>query len=184
MILSTTNPVDNGSNLIVGLVTTHIPLVDVKRKLTKNLIEQKIISFRSSIQRFWNIKNPRIAISSLNPHAGEGGLIGDEETKLIKPVLIKLRKKNIQILGPLSSDSCFHKSSRERFDGILCLYHDQGLIPVKTIDFYNSINITGGLPFIRVSPDHGPAFDIANKNKANTDSLFSSFNFLKEIIRK
>ncbi|MFL2661313.1 MAG: 4-hydroxythreonine-4-phosphate dehydrogenase PdxA [Alphaproteobacteria bacterium] len=183
MILSTTKPVDKGSNLIVGLVTTHIPLLEVKKELTKKLIEQKLISFRSSLQKFWNIKNPRIAISGMNPHAGEGGLIGNEEIRVIKPVLTKFSKNNIKILGPLSSDSCFHKSSRYQFDGILCLYHDQGLIPIKTLDFDNSINVTGGLPFIRVSPDHGPAFDIANKNNAKLDSLFSSFNFLKEVIK-
>ena len=183
MILSTTKPLDGGSNLIVGLITTHIPLSDVKKRLTKQLIEKKVISFKSSLKKFWNIKNPRIGITGINPHSGEGGLIGDEEIKLIKPVLEQLRKKSFKIYGPLSADSCFHKSCRDKFDGILCIYHDQGLIPIKTLDFDNSINVTGGLPFIRVSPDHGPAFDIANKNNAKIDSLLSSFNFLKGLIK-
>ena len=107
-------------------------------------------------------KSPKIAITSINPHAGEGGLIGDEELKILKPVIEKCINSKINI-GPLSADSCFHKSIRKRFDGILCFYHDQGLIPVKTLDFNNSINVTGGLPFLRASPDHGPAFDIAKK---------------------
>ena len=107
-------------------------------------------------------------------------LIGTEEIEIIKPLLNRCIIKKIKIFGPLSSDSCFHKSKREQFDGILCFYHDQGLIPVKTLDFNHSINITGGLPFLRVSPDHGPAFDIAKKNIANLESLIASFNFLKK----
>ena len=183
MILSTTKPVDKGSNLIVGLVTTHIPLLEVKKELTKKLIEQKLISFRSSLQKFWNIKNPRIAISGMNPHAGEGGLIGNEEIRVIKPVLTKFSKNNIKILGPLSSDSCFHKSSRYQFDGILCLYHDQGLIPFKTLTFGRGVNYTAGLPIIRTSPDHGTGFDIAGKGIANSSSFLNAIKLGLDIFR-
>ena len=109
-------------------------------------------------------------------------MIGNEETNIVIPVLKECNDLNINVFGPISSDSCFHKTSRERFDGVLCFYHDQGLIPVKTLDFKNSINVTGGLPFIRVSPDHGPAFDIAKKNNASIDSIVAAFDFLKKVI--
>ncbi len=180
MILSTTKPVDDGQNLIVGLITTHIPFREIHCTINKRIIFEKILSFKNSLSRIWRKKSPKIGITSINPHAGEGGLIGDEELKILKPVLEKCKNSNIKIIGPLSSDSCFHKSIRKNFDGILCFYHDQGLIPVKTLDFNNSINVTGGLPFLRVSPDHGPAFDIAKKNIANIESLVASFNFLKK----
>ncbi len=182
MILSTTKPVDGGTNLIVGLITTHIPLAKVKTYIKKKIIMEKILSFRNSLQRIWKIKKPKMGILNVNPHSGEGGLIGNEESSIIAPVIKKLKNSDINIIGPISSDSVFHKESRKRFDGILCFYHDQGLIPIKTLDFKNSINVTGGLPFIRVSPDHGPAFDIAKKNKASIDSTVASFNFLKKII--
>ena len=180
MILTTTKPLDNGKDLIVGLITTHIPLREIHKTLNKKKILEKILSFRNSLSKLWKKKSPGIGITSINPHAGEGGLIGKEEINILKPVLEECKKLKIKITGPLSSDSCFHKSKRELFDGILCFYHDQGLIPVKTLDYNNSVNITGGLPFLRVSPDHGPAFDIANSNIANIDSLLATFNFLKK----
>ena len=178
MILSTSKPVDSGPNLIVGLVTTHLPLKECLNKITKKLLEEKISIFNDSLKKLWKISKPRIAIAAINPHAGEDGLIGQEEMSLIKPVIEKISKK-IRVSGPFSSDSCFSKHVRANFDGIICFYHDQGLIPVKLLDFYNSINVTGGLPFIRVSPDHGPAFDIAKKNEASPMSLCSAINFLK-----
>ena len=180
MILSTTKPIDDGQNLIVGLITTHIPFREIHKTIKKNIIFEKILSFRNSLFKIWKKKYPKIAITSINPHAGEGGLIGDEELKILKPVIEKCKSSRIKIIGPLSGDSCFHKSIRKQFDGILCFYHDQGLIPVKTLDFNNSINVTGGLPFLRVSPDHGPAFDIAKNNIASIESLVASFNFLKK----
>ena len=179
MILSTTQPEDKGTNLIVGLITTHVPLKDCLKNVNKKLIEEKIYLFDRSLKKFWGIKNPKIAIASVNPHAGEGGLIGREEISLIKPVLNKL-KSNFNIKGPLSGDSCFSKDIRKNFDGIICFYHDQGLIPIKLLDFKHSINVTGGLPFLRVSPDHGPAFDIAEKNCANSESLCAALEFLNK----
>jgi len=180
MILSTIRPVDNGPNLRVGLITTHIPFSRIIDKLNKNIIIQKICSFNDSLKKIWKIANPTIGICSINPHAGEGGLLGNEEIKLIEPIKKKLDKK-IKVIGPLSSDSCFFKENRKKYDGIICFYHDQGLTPIKILDFYNSINITGGLPIMRVSPDHGPAFDIATQNIAKTNSLISSLNFVKSI---
>ena len=180
MILSTSKPVDKGKNLIVGLVTTHIPLRKIYRFIDQKIIFEKIVAFKNSLSKIWQIRSPKIAITSLNPHAGEEGLIGNEEIETIKPIIEKCKNKKIKVIGPLSGDSCFHKSKREQYDGILCLYHDQGLIPIKTLDFNHSINVTGGLPFLRVSPDHGPAFDIAKKNIASLESLVASFDFLKK----
>ena len=180
MILSTSKPADKGKNLIVGLITTHIPLKKIYKFINHKIIYEKIIAFRNSLSTIWKIKSPIIGMTSINPHAGEEGLIGTEEIEIIKPILKTCTKNKIKIIGPLSSDSCFHKSKREQFDGILCFYHDQGLIPVKTLDFNHSINITGGLPFLRVSPDHGPAFDIAKENIASLESLISSFSFLRK----
>jgi len=179
MILSTTQPEDKGTNLIVGLITTHVPLKDCLKNVNKKLIEEKITLFDQSLRKLWGVKNPEIAVASVNPHAGEGGLIGREEISLIKPVLNKLKNK-FNVKGPLSGDSCFSKDIRKNFDGIICFYHDQGLIPIKLLDFKHSINVTGGLPFLRVSPDHGPAFDIAAKNCANSESLCAALEFLNK----
>ena len=135
--------------------------------------------FRNSLKKIWKIKQPRIGITGLNPHSGEEGLIGDEEKKIIEPIIKKLKTKGIHVSGPLSSDTCFFKNIREKYDGILCLYHDQALSPIKTLDFFNSINVTAGLPIIRVSPDHGPAFDIAKLKLAKINSVISSIKFLE-----
>tara|TARA_Y100000991_G_scaffold100863_1_gene76059 strand:- start:9 stop:1028 length:1020 start_codon:yes stop_codon:yes gene_type:complete len=180
MILSTTKPLDQGKNLIVGLVTTHIPLKDIFKHLTKKKIEEKLLIFYDSLKKIWKIKKPIIGITGLNPHSGEGGLIGSEEKKLIQPVIDKFNKNGMKIHGPLSADTCFFKKIRKNYDGILCLYHDQGLSPIKTLDFFNSINVTAGLPIIRVSPDHGPAFDIAKCNSAKINSVVSSIKFLEK----
>ena len=179
MILSTTKPSDKGKNLIVGLVTTHIPLKRIFSFLKKKEIEEKLLIFRNSLKKIWKIKQPRIGITGLNPHSGEEGLIGDEEKKVIEPIIKKLKTKGIHVSGPLSSDTCFFKNIREKYDGILCLYHDQALSPIKTLDFFNSINVTAGLPIIRVSPDHGPAFDIARLKLAKINSVISSIKFLE-----
>ena len=180
MILTTNKPVDNGKNLIVGLVTTHVPLKSIFKNISKNGLISKIFAFNNSLQTIWGINQPKIALASINPHSGEGGLIGEEEKKIIVPVIEKLNYEGLKLFGPLSSDSCFFKTIRKKYDGILCLYHDQGLAPIKILDFYNSVNVTGNLPILRVSPDHGPAFDIAKKNIAKTDSLVASIKFLEK----
>lgn len=179
MILSTSNHVTN-KNIIVGLVTTHIPLKDVSRNLTVEKIISKTVSFNSSLKKIWGIKKPHIGICGLNPHSGESGLLGFEEEEIIKPAISILKKKKILVMGPLSPDSSFTDFSINKFDGILCMYHDQGLIPVKTIDFYNSVNVTGGLPILRVSPDHGPAFDISTQFIARNDSLISALKLAEK----
>ena len=180
MILTTRKPLDKGKNLIVGLVTTHIPLKEIFKHLSKNKIEKKLAIFYDSLKKIWKIKKPIIGITGLNPHSGEGGLIGNEEKKLIEPIIKKFNRNDKEVYGPLSADTCFSKEIRKHYDGILCLYHDQGLSPIKTLDFFNSINITAGLPIMRVSPDHGPAFDIAKCNSAKIDSVVSSIKFLEK----
>ena len=182
MILSTSKPDDSGTNLKVGLITTHLSLKEVSENISKKKIISKVISFVETLKVLWRIKNPKIGICALNPHSGENGKIGNEEEKHILPAIFELKKKNYIISGPLSADSCFAKSKRKEFDGIICMYHDQALIPIKTIDFFNSINITGGLPIIRTSPDHGPAFNIAKKNIANHNSFLSSVKAIQKMI--
>jgi len=180
MILTTTKPIDSGKNLVVGLATTHIPLKKTFDKLKKNLLKEKIMIFNNSLKTIWKKKKPCIGVLALNPHAGEDGFIGEEENKVILPVIKDLQAKNLNLNGPLSGDTCFFKNNRKNYDGMFCMYHDQGLSPVKTLDFFNSVNITGGLPILRVSPDHGPAFDIANKNLAKADSLVACLKFIEK----
>ena len=180
MILTTTKPIDSGKNLVVGLATTHIPLKKTFDKLKKNLLKEKIMIFNNSLKTIWKKKKPCIGVLALNPHAGEDGFIGEEENKVILPVIKDLQSKNLNLHGPLSGDTCFFKNNRKNYDGMFCMYHDQGLSPVKTLDFFNSVNITGGLPILRVSPDHGPAFDIANKNLAKADSLVACLKFIEK----
>ena len=180
MILTTTKPVDFGKNLIVGLATTHIPLKKIFKKLKKEQLKQKIITFNNSLKAIWKIKRPFIGILALNPHAGEEGLIGEEEKQVILPIIKELKAKKLNLDGPLSGDTCFFKNNRKNYDGMFCMYHDQGLSPIKTIDFFNSVNVTGGLPILRVSPDHGPAFDIAKNNIAKTDSLIACLKFIEK----
>ena len=174
MILSTTEPCDKQKNLIVGLVTTHLPLRKVNSTLSCDLIVNKTLSFNNSLKDYWKINSPNIAICGLNPHSGESGFLGKEEEKIITPAIKILKRKKIKVEGPISSDTCFSGYIRKKFDGIICHYHDQALIPVKTLDFFKSINFTGGLPILRVSPDHGPAFDIAKKRTADPNSMISA----------
>ena len=180
MILTTTKPVDFGKNLIVGLATTHIPLKKIFNKLKKEQLKQKIITFNNSLKAIWKIKRPLIGVLALNPHAGEEGLIGEEEKKVILPIIKELKDKKLNLDGPLSGDTCFFKNNRKNYDGMFCMYHDQGLSPIKTIDFFNSVNVTGGLPILRVSPDHGPAFNIAKNNIAKPDSLIACLKFIEK----
>ena len=181
MILTTTKPEDRGVDLRVGLITTHIPLSEVSRKLFTDKIILKIESFIKSLEKLWNISRPNIAVCGLNPNSGESGKIGTEEKKIILPAIQKLKTKNYNVFGPLSADTCFSKNKRQSYDGFICIYHDQGLIPVKTLDFFNSVNVTGGIPIIRTSPDHGPAFDIAELNQASNKSLIASIKLAESL---
>ncbi len=165
----------------VATVTTHIPISQVPKSINKNLLIEKCSILNTSMINDFNIKQPKIVISSLNPHAGEEGQIGEEEIKIILPAIKEIKKAGINVIGPLPADTLFHKDNLKKYDARLCMFHDQALIPVKTIDFYNGINFSAGLSFVRTSPDHGTAFDIAGKNLANPDSLISSIKQAKMI---
>ncbi len=142
-------------------VTIHIPLAQVPAALTPDLLETTIRITHAALIRDFAIPAPRLAIAGLNPHAGEGGAMGREEITCIAPVLDRLRAQGLNLSGPLSADTMFHAGARARYDAAIAMYHDQALIPIKTIDFAGGVNVTLGLPFVRTSPDHGTAFDIA-----------------------
>jgi len=169
--------------LRVGVVTGHIPLKDVSKKLTDKLLRQKLELMIKSLKKDFGIKKPRVAIMGLNPHAGENGLLGDEEEKVIIPVLNDLRNKGNLVFGPFPSDGFFGSNQYRSYDGILAMYHDQGLIPFKNIAFSNGVNFTAGLSFIRTSPDHGTAFNLAGKNEADETSLRSAIYCAADIIK-
>ncbi|WP_319520289.1 4-hydroxythreonine-4-phosphate dehydrogenase PdxA [uncultured Martelella sp.] len=152
-------------------VTIHIPLSDVPAALDQALIIETIrITARDLAERF-AIKAPRLAVAGLNPHAGEQGTIGREDEEIVRPALDTLRAEGIDVVGPLPADTMFHASARARYDAAICMYHDQALIPVKTLGFEQGVNATLGLPFVRTSPDHGTAFDIAERGIADPRSL-------------
>lgn len=158
----------------IGLVTIHLPLRNVSDALTPKIIEEKIFLFHSSLQYHFAIKNPRIAVLGLNPHAGDGGVLGTEEIEIISPLLKNIQKKGIQAEGPWPADGFFGSQSHKDFDLCLAMYHDQGLIPFKLSGFGHGVNMTCGLPFIRTSPDHGTAFALAGKGLADPSSMKSA----------
>ncbi len=154
--------------------TIHIPLSKVSEALTPELLETTLRLTHSALIRDFAIDRPRIAVASLNPHAGEGGAMGDEEITLIAPLLARLRNEGMALAGPLPADTMFHPAARARYDAAVAMYHDQALIPIKTIDFAGGVNATLGLPFVRTSPDHGTAFDIAGQGTADPSSLIAA----------
>lgn len=160
-------------NLRMALVTEHVTIQDVTKFITKDKIKQKLQILNSSLQKDFGIDKPRIAVLALNPHAGDEGLIGKEEIEIIRPA-IKESKNNILVYGPYSADAFFARGQHEKFDGVLAMYHDQGLIPFKSLAFGEGVNFTAGLPIVRTSPDHGTAFDIAGKDKASAASFTAS----------
>ena len=162
-------------------VTIHIALADVAQALTPALLEQTLRITQAGLQRDFGLKHPRIAVAGLNPHAGEGGAMGHEEIALIAPVLDRLRAQGMDLIGPASADTLFHARARAGYDVAVCMYHDQALIPIKTLDFDGGVNVTLGLPFVRTSPDHGTAFDIAGKGLAKPDSLIAALRLAAEM---
>ncbi len=159
-----------GRNLRVVLVTRHIPLKNVAKELTEDKV-LTAIELAHNAGRYFNIPNPKIGVCGLNPHSGEGGAIGDEEIKTIIPAIEKSKKAGINVTGPYASDTIFYQGLKGKYDFIIAMYHDQGLIPLKTLYFDEGVNVTLGLPFIRTSPDHGTAYDIAGKGIANSKSM-------------
>ena len=153
--------------LAVAPVTVHIPLADVPAALTQELIVSTARIVAVDMAKRFGVPRPRLAVAGLNPHAGEGGAMGREEIDVIAPAVAQLRAEGIDVSGPLPADTLFHDAARARYDAALAMYHDQGLIPIKTLAFDAGVNVTLGLPFIRTSPDHGTAFDIAGKGVAN-----------------
>ena len=154
--------------------TIHIPLCEVPQALTVDLLEQVIRITHAALIRDFGVAAPRLTVAGLNPHAGEGGRMGVEEIEVITPVLDRLRADGFDLRGPISADTMFHAAARNRYDAAIAMYHDQALIPIKTLDFDRGVNVTLGLPFIRTSPDHGTAFDIAGQGVANPTSLIEA----------
>jgi len=160
--------------LKVALATIHIPINLVSENLTIDKLDALCKVLNTSLKRDFKIAEPRIAVSALNPHAGENGTIGREEIEIISPFLASMKSIGINVTGPHPADTMFHKDAIESYDVALCMYHDQALIPLKTIDFWGGVNVTLNLPIIRTSPDHGTGFDIAGKNLARPDSMIQS----------
>ena len=158
-------------NLRVGLLTDHIPLNEVAAHLTEELIIKKIETVKQSLIQDFSINKPKIAVLGLNPHCGDGGVIGTEDDAILKPALKKLFEKGTLVFGPFAADGFFGSNQYEKYDAIIATYHDQGLIPFKTLSFGNGVNYTAGLNKIRTSPDHGTAYEIAGKNKADYNSF-------------
>ena len=158
----------------VALVTEHVPVNEIAKHITKENIISKLKIINQSLQKDFGIDKPRIAVLGLNPHAGDEGLIGNEEEMIIKPAIKEAKNNNLLVIGPYSADAFFARRSFEKFDAVLAMYHDQGLIPFKTLSTGEGVNYTAGLPSIRTSPDHGVAFDIAGKDKADTSSFLTA----------
>jgi 4-hydroxythreonine-4-phosphate dehydrogenase len=169
--------------LRMGVATAHIPLKEVSSKLTPNLLESKLRIYHEGLMRDFGIRKPRIAVLGLNPHAGEEGLLGSEENDVIIPVINKLMDEGKLVYGPFPADGFFGSDAYTRYDGILAMYHDQGLIPFKSMSFSNGVNYTMGLPVIRTSPAHGTAFEITGKNMASPESLREAMYLAVDIFR-
>jgi 4-hydroxythreonine-4-phosphate dehydrogenase len=157
--------------LKVAVVTGHIPVTKVAQELSIEKIHSKLSLLSRSLIEDFGVRKPKIAVLGLNPHAGDNGVIGDEEKNLIIPALNKAKEENILAYGPYPADGFFGNGTYKSFDAVLAMYHDQGLIPFKTIAFNNGVNFTAGLPVVRTSPDHGTAYDIAGKNQASEESF-------------
>lgn len=160
--------------LRVGVVTGHIPIEKVKAAITKKAISSKIDLMLTSLKVDFGIQKPKIAILGLNPHAGEEGLLGNEEKDIITPLALSYREKGDLVIGPFPADGFFGNAQYRQYDAVLAMYHDQGLIPFKSIAFESGVNFTAGMPVIRTSPDHGTAYDIAGKNMANEGSMLQA----------
>jgi len=170
-------------NIRVALVTEHVPVSEIAQHITRENILSKLKILHSSLQKDFGIDKPKIAVLGLNPHAGDEGLIGQEEETVIKPAIKDAKVQNILAFGPYSADAFFARGSYEKFDAVLAMYHDQGLIPFKSLAIGEGVNYTAGLPTVRTSPDHGTAFDIAGKGKASHSSFLEAVFTAVDIIR-
>lgn len=168
----------------LALVTDHLPLSEVPRQITKKRLEKVICLLQENLKKFYQIKSPRIAVCGLNPHAGEGGYLGNEEIKTISPVIKKFQQMNIQVSGPYSADSLFNENHLKKFDAVIAMYHDQGLSVLKHRYFGNAVNITLGLPFLRTSVDHGTACELAGTGKADASNFLYVFSRTVDLLKK
>ena len=172
-----------GQDLRVGLVTEHVPLKDVPGLVSKERVELKIRLLELSLKSDFGIAKPKIAVLGLNPHAGDNGLIGGEENETIKPVVNDLKNKGKLIFGPFPADGFFAAGQHKKYDGIIAIYHDQGLVPFKSLAFETGVNFTAGLPVVRTSPDHGTAYNIAGKNLADEGSMRQAIYLAADIAK-
>ena len=163
-----------GPRLRVVLVTTHVALAKVPKILTAERIVAAGRTTARHLSRYGGIARPRLAVAALNPHAGEGGLFGDEEARVIEPAVARLKREGIDAKGPFPADTLFAAAVSGAYDAVLCMYHDQALIPLKLIDFREAVNVSMGLSFLRTSPDHGTAYDLAGTGRASADSMVAS----------
>ncbi len=162
------------ADLRVVLATTHVPLRAVPELLTRSLVLDTIVIADEALRRHFGIKRPRLAVCGLNPHAGEGGLFGNEDDRIIRPAIAAASERRIRAAGPLPADTVFARVHQGEFDAAIAMYHDQGLGPFKLLHFADGVNVTLGLPFVRTSPDHGTAFDIAGRNRADPASMIAA----------
>ncbi len=170
--------------LRVGVVTGHVPLKEVSSKISQEKITSKLKIMIKSLKNDFGIKKPRVAVLGVNPHAGENGLLGDEEEKIINPVITQFKNEHHLVFGPFPADGFFGMANYKNFDGILAMYHDQGLVPFKTLAFESGVNYTAGLSFVRTSPDHGTAFAISGKNEADPTSFRNALYVANDIVNQ
>lgn len=166
----------------VGLVTGHLPIKEVSSKVTMENIRKKLTLMLTSLEQDFGINRPKVAVLGLNPHAGEDGLLGEEETSIISPVIREFKDKGKLVFGPYPADGFFGMMHQKKFDGVLAMYHDQGLIPFKSLAFDSGVNFTAGLPVVRTSPDHGTAYNIAGKNVADEGSMRAAILLAYDIL--
>lgn len=169
--------------LRVALVTTHCPIAEVAKEITVERLKEKLADFYLSLEKDFGLSHPRIAVLALNPHAGDGGVIGHEEQNVIAPAIEQARKDGVNCYGPYPADGFFGAEQYRKFDGVLAMYHDQGLAPFKTLAMAGGVNFTAGLPFVRTSPDHGTGYDIAGKGEASEESLREAIYAAIDIFR-
>jgi 4-hydroxythreonine-4-phosphate dehydrogenase len=174
-------PQDGAPGLRVVPVTVHVPLAEALRLLTTERIVATARATAQALRQDFGLAAPRLAVAGVNPHAGEDGALGREDAEIVAPAVAALQAEGIDARGPLSPDTLFHEAARARYDAAICMYHDQALIPLKTLDFFGGVNITLGLPFVRTSPDHGTAPDIAGKGIANPASLMAALRLAHEM---
>ncbi len=172
------------SSMRVALVTNHVPITKVGELISKKLIREKLKTFNQSLIQDFGIEKPTIAILGMNPHAGDNGSIGTEDEEITKPLILEAKKNGLNVMGPYPADGFFASGTQKKFDGILAMYHDQGLIPFKALSFGDGVNFTAGIPVVRTSPDHGTAYDIVGKNVADESSLRTAIYTALDIARQ